>query len=141
MNKQTNIYYLYFLFSNISESNSFMESDEYIQIYIYFYVCIYMLVYMVYDVYIYQYICLIYIYIYIYMYIYILYNDKVIKQFVLVFRISGMSKYVGSLFWYTESEVRLGHKINYLSKPQKQHIPSEKQQKLHKPSFLDKVHI
>ena len=49
--------------------------------------------------------------------------------------------HVGSLLWYIECEVCLGHNLACTSKPQKWHIPSKKQQKLHKPSFLDEVHI
>ena len=49
--------------------------------------------------------------------------------------------HVGSLLWYTEREVRLGDNLACTSKPQKWHVPSKKQQKLHKPSFLDEVHI
>ena len=45
------------------------------------------------------------------------------------------------MLWYIEREVRLGHNLACTSKPQKWHIPSKKQQTLHKPSFLDEFHI
>ena len=44
------------------------------------------------------------------------------------------------MLWYIEREVRLGHNLACTSKSQKWHVPSQKQQKLHKPSFLDEVH-
>ena len=63
------------------------------------------------------------------------------KQFFLVFRISGICKHVGSLLVYTEREIRLGHNLACISKPQKWHISSKRQEKLHKTSFLNDTHI
>ena len=42
---------------------------------------------------------------------------------------------------YTEREIRLGHNLACISKPQKWHISSKRQEKLHKTSFLNDTHI
>ena len=58
-----------------------------------------------------------------------------------IFRVSGNCKHVGALLWYIEQEVRLGHNQTCTSKPQKWHIPSKKQQRLHAPATLNEITI
>ena len=103
----------------------------YVCMYLCMYVCMYVSMYV--CMYVSMYLC---IYVSMYNIIYIM-----IKWFFLVFRVSGICKHVGSLLWYIEREVRLRHSLACTSKPQKWHIPSKKQRKLHKPLFLDEVHI
>ena len=43
------------------------------------------------------------------------------------------------MLWYIEKEVRLGNNQTCMSKPQKWHVPSKKQQRLHGPTMLNEI--
>ena len=43
------------------------------------------------------------------------------------------------MLWYIEREVRLGNNQPCTSKPQKCHVPSKKQQRLHGPAILNEI--
>ena len=58
-------------------------------------------------------------YIKLFIYLYNIYVYIMIKWYFLVFRVSGICKHVGSLLWYIEREIRLGHNLACTSKPKK----------------------
>ena len=61
------------------------------------------------------------------------------KFLTFIFRVSGSCKNVGTQLWYIEQEVRLSNNQTYTSRPQKWHVPSKKQQRLHGPAILNEI--
>ena len=58
---------------------------------------------------------------------------------IFIFRFSGSCKHVGALLWCVEREVRLANNQAFTSKPQKWHVPSNKQQRLHGSAILNEI--
>ena len=63
------------------------------------------------------------------------------KFLIFILRVSGNCKPVGALLWFIEREIRLGNNQTCTSKPQKWHIPSKKQQRLHGPAILNETEM
>ena len=61
------------------------------------------------------------------------------KIVIFIFRVSSSCKYVGALLWYIEQEVRLVNNQTCKSKPQKWHVLSKKQKRLHGPVILNEI--
>ena len=61
------------------------------------------------------------------------------KFLIFIFGVSGSCKHIGTLLWYIEWEVRLGNNQTCTSKPQKSHVLSKKQQRLHGPAILNEI--
>ena len=55
--------------------------------------------------------------------------------------VSGVCKHVGCLLWFVEKEVREGENLTCTSKPQKWHVPSKRQSKLHQADILNNIAV